>query len=205
MTELHSGKKPDRVHYGFLRSDGTGLLHVGVNPVRGGHELIHWEQTVLDNCTWALAEWTTNSLLDILYMYLMPSEYTEATNDGKDRKHPRPTHQDARPIAIYTKDLLGIRQREFSAPLVIPTLLKEDGMRVQCTRVGVEDRRHICSVFRAGGLTVGELYYSLGDLIKPLVYECIAPMGWEYLMLEVPEGELLSRVIPSSTPDTIII
>lgn len=201
---VDSNKKPDRIHYGFMSATTGRLLHAVQNVWDGHIELVDIEAGFP-----SMGEWTTSSLLDILYMYLMPSEYLEATNDGKDRKHPRPTYQGARPIAIYTKDLLGVRQREFSAPLIMPTLLKESGMQVHCTNVGVEDRRKICSVFLTSKPVVGQLYYSLGDLIRtggmPGVYECIAPMGWEYLMLEVPEKYLLSKLLPPSTDSTIII
>jgi hypothetical protein len=190
--------KPDRIQYGFLL--GNELLHKYRHwGYQGDEGSARWELTVPKWDKDTNGEWLADSINTVLHMYLDPSYFT---NDGPTK--PLPTYGEARPVAIHTW-CEGEWMHKAYIPLEVPTLLPYmDVISVTVTIASTE-------VQLAGGgirklyayrgstttpvsLSVGGRYYSAG-YGELRVYECIAAVGDQYLLLLLEDDELPTKLV----------
>ena len=186
--------KPDRIHYGFLL--GNELLHNSTRQVDGKAV---WELTEPHIEKDTRGEWTTGCIKAVLHMYLEPKHF-----DTSSCIQPLPTYGEARPVAVHTW-CEGEWVHKAYIPIEVPTLLPYMDVITVTVTIASTD------VELAGGstrkvyayrpstptpvsLSVGNTYYSAG-YGELRVYECIAVVGDQYLLLLLEDGELPARLV----------
>ena len=196
--------KPDHVHYGFLL--GNGLLHNSTEQVDGKAV---WELTEPGIERDTRGEWVTGCIKTLLHMYLDPKYFSVSSCS-----QPLPTYGEARPVAIHTW-CDGEWMHKAYIPIEIPTLLPYmDVISVTVTIVSTDvelaggGTRKVyayrpstaqgaglhCSSATPITLSLGGRYYSAGyGELK--VYECIAAVGGQYLLLLLEHDELPAKLV----------
>jgi hypothetical protein len=160
-----------------------------------------------------MGEWTTTYPITVLHMHLHPGDFRA----GNNWMRPAPHIGEAVPVSIrtYRHNTRGEHRNGSSiekvyTPMIIPQLLHQGAGTATSQQEGEgededEDYTKMSMLVEAvlpnnrklyrcmGDLLVGTIYYSV-YLEKPTLYECIAQIDSEYLLLVLNEEDVVMKL-----------